>query len=159
MAFGKLSKQPRPVALAPFPWRAPFTHSNPHTVAVRYFCRVSGCGKKEVSFAGELTRKSRSFQEYLHKHPRVAASSIAEYIALHHYYPALLHCLRVSQTRPGTRNCNLSGCRMVATGRIAQSRARIPGVHQGNWNCYPAPAASRKIVFFARPSAPTGPAA
>src|SRR5215813_5315763 len=69
--------------------------------------------EKEVSFAGELTRRSRSFQEHLHEHPRVGASSIAEDIALHHY-SALLHCLWMSQTRPGTRNYNLSECVVVA---------------------------------------------
>src|SRR5262249_31017636 len=47
--------------------------------------------EKEVSFDQELTGKSRLFQEHLHEHPRVGASSISDYIALHHC-PALLHC-------------------------------------------------------------------
>jgi hypothetical protein len=60
---------------ATWPRRARFAHSYPGIV-VTIFAREAGCGK-EVSFARELTRKSRLFEEHLHGHPRIDASPIA----------------------------------------------------------------------------------
>src|SRR5215471_15348407 len=124
--------------------------------------KLYGAGPSKKSLIETLIqlreqRKSRSIEEHLHEHLRAGASSVAEYTALHRC-PALLHCLWLSQTGRVTGNCDLPGCVVVAAGRIAQSRARIPGVHQRNWDCHPAAPGSRNLVFFARPSGTSGPA-